>query len=139
MSAGKLHLIYVAGKYSAGTPEQVERNIRVAQSWAAAINRTGLGVFAVVPHSLSRNIESSLDEETWRAGTLALSRRCDGLVLLPEWQESAGSLGELAAAKLDGRPYVAATAIPQVESTVRELIAALGVRMVRQAMRRGNC
>lgn len=121
-------LVYWAGPYSG----DVENNIRRAQLWACAINRTGL-VYAVLPHVFSHGIEASLSEADWREMTLELSRRCDGLLMDPAFHESDGSVGEFNAAIVEHRPVVIAQSIEKIEDSVRALLIEIeGFRALRR-------
>lgn len=112
---------YLAGKYRASTPEGVEHNIRVARVWGNAVNRTGLA-WALVPHNCSEGMQASLTEEGWLAYTAAFARRSDGLIMLPAWTESDGSIGEHNDAVTEGRPWVLATTLAAIDHTVRALV-----------------
>lgn len=121
-------VIYCAGPYTASTKEAVERNVWMAQSWGAAVNRTNLA-WALCPHNMGLGLlEDSLDEAGWYDFTLELSRRCDGVLMLPGWTLSRGSVGEQLAANMDGRPWVVADAVINVETSVRALLALIEAR-----------
>ncbi len=123
-----MKLLYWASAYTAETPEGVQANIRNAQLWASAINRTGLA-YCITPHLVSFGIEASLTEKDWIKCTLELSRRCDGLLLSPNWTKSRGSVGEQYAAQLEGRPWVVCESLATVERSVRQLLNLIeGVR-----------
>ena len=122
--ADELPLIYVAGPYTAPTPEGISENVRRAQLWGSAINATGLA-WAVVPHNFSQGMQASLSEQQWLAFTLASSRRFDGVLLMPGFIKSTGSMGEMCQAEYDGRPWVASLSLANVEVSVRELVHAI--------------
>ena len=115
------YLAYWAGRFRASTPEGVERNIERARIWAMAVNRTGR-VQVVLPHNASTGIEASLTEEQWVDFTRELSRRCDGMIMDPEYASSPGSVGEYEQAQRDGLPVVVAQSLAKIETSVRELV-----------------
>lgn len=91
-------LIYVAGPYRAASREAVAQNIDAARQIGAAA--AAIGWYPVIPHANTAHMELNLqhDDEFWLRGTLELMTRCDAVVLVPGWQNSAGTLGEIAKA-----------------------------------------
>lgn len=92
--------IYIAGPYRASTRNGIETNIDLAEEVSADIVR--LGCMPVTPHSLTRNqdvADASHDDVFWLDATLELMRRCDAVMLVPGWQDSAGTRGEVTEAK----------------------------------------
>lgn len=87
---------YLAGPYSGNVPE----NIRRAQVVAGALRRQRYHL--VVPHNENIGHESVLDESGWLEEDLILLGICGGIILLPGWENSRGTLGELRLAKLKG-------------------------------------
>lgn len=120
-------LVYWAGPYTAVPSRRtailgdVKSNVQRAQRWASEINLTGL-VYVVLPHVCSYGIEPSLSEEDWRAMTLELSRRCEGILLDPLWRHSDGSVGEQALCLAEDRPIVECTTLFHVRDSVRFLV-----------------
>jgi hypothetical protein len=97
-------LVYVAGKFSAPTRAQVEINIDYAVDVGLAVAQ--MGAFPVVPHANTAHpgYEKLQPYPFWIAGTLALLRRCDALITVPNWKESSGARGEVADALERGQP-----------------------------------
>lgn len=92
-------LIYVAGPYRAATRDDIARNIDAAR--VIGISAASIGWFPVIPHANTAHMEldlPDLGDEFWLRGTLAMMERCDAVVLVPGWQNSAGTLGEIARA-----------------------------------------
>lgn len=71
-------LVYVCARYSASTPEGIKANVDRAIAIGAIINRSGLA-WAVVPHQLGREMESSLSPRGWYEFTLSVMLRCDAV------------------------------------------------------------
>lgn len=92
-----MKLIYVAGPYTAEDAYGVELNTQVAEIRARAVIKAG--GMPVVPHAMTRNINQEADNDFWLAGTMALMERCDAVMLCHGWQESKGTLAEIARAK----------------------------------------
>lgn len=92
-------LIYVAGRYRAATREAVAANIEAARQ--VGIEAARLGWYPVIPHCNTAHMELATpghDDQFWLAGTLELMTRCDAVVLVPGWQNSAGTKAEMARA-----------------------------------------
>jgi hypothetical protein len=93
-----MKLIYVAGPYSAPTPEGIAANVKAAAEAGQELMRRGWAV--ICPHSMTHNwdIGTGLEYSHFIAADLELLRRCDAIYLLPDWTESNGALGEAALA-----------------------------------------
>lgn len=89
-----MKVIWIAGPYRAETPAEVEANIgraaQVAQTAAEA------GHFPITPHLLTRGLIAP--EELWLAGCVEAAKRADEVWLVQGWQNSRGTLTEIAAA-----------------------------------------
>ena len=112
--------IYVAGPYRASTPWLIEQNIRRAEELALDVWRLNdplrlndpnmdlcredIGVVAVCPHTMTRYYQQSAPDSVWLEGLLSLVERCDAVVLVPGWQRSEGTIGEIARAISLGIP-----------------------------------
>jgi hypothetical protein len=84
---------YVAGPYR-NSPEGVERAIRFAKTlWAN-------GIATICPHANSLQFEEEIPfDDTFLDGYLEILKRCDEVYVLPGWEKSAGTLGELKLAR----------------------------------------
>lgn len=91
-----MKVIYIAGKYRGPNAWAVEQNIRAAEEVAARV--WAAGHVALCPHANSRHMEGVASNDHFLAGTLELMRRCDAVVLVPNWQDSAGARAEVAEA-----------------------------------------
>ena len=97
-----MKVVYIAGKYRGATAWEVEQNIRAAEDVAARVWAAGL--VALCPHANSRHMEGVTSDENFLAGTLELMRRCDAVVLVPNWRDSEGARAEVAEADRLGLP-----------------------------------
>lgn len=93
-----MKLVYIAGKFRGANAW----DIAVNQAEAAAMRVAELGGMPVVPHSLGQRTAGTLNEDFWLAGTMLLLSRCDGILLLPSWTTSQGSIAESKCAKEHG-------------------------------------
>ncbi|MCK9629808.1 MAG: DUF4406 domain-containing protein [Bacteroidales bacterium] len=92
-----MRLIYIAGPYRAPTRWQEEQNVRAAE--IAAYHVAEMGAYPVTPHANTRPYFADAQPgEFWLAGTMELLRRCDAVLLLPDWAGSEGAQAERAEA-----------------------------------------
>lgn len=54
---------------------------------------------AICPHMNTRNFDGHKSDNTWLEGDIEILRRCDGIVMVQGWENSAGSRAELDFAK----------------------------------------
>lgn len=100
-----MKLIYIAGAYSAPTPEGVAENCAIARAAGASlVQKAGPIAFPVIPHQTGRDIEHIGDYSYWIAATLALMKRCDAVLALPRWEQSRGAMAEVRTADREPMP-----------------------------------
>lgn len=88
--------VYIAGPIAAPTAYQREQNIRRAEALALEVWK--LGAVPICVHAANRFFEGELPVQTWLDGDLELLRRCDAVLVVPGWEHSHGTIGELAEA-----------------------------------------
>ena len=93
---------YIAGPYRAPTPAGIWANIMKARDVALDLWR--MGIPAICPHTNTMLFDGARPDEDWLAGDLEILRRCDLVVLVPGWRESAGARAEVAEARRLGIP-----------------------------------
>ena len=102
-------LVYLAGPYSG----DVEMNLSAAVDIAAEL--TNMGFSVICPHANSHWVHlrmiakghKTLDPVNWYDFDFEILRRCDFLVLMPNWKESTGArLERVFAEQLGIRVYV---------------------------------
>ena len=96
-------LVYVAGPFRAKTPYEVELNCDRARAVAAAIARTVKG-FPVCPHTMGRGLSGACSDQVWLDGDLDMMEMCEAVVVLPNYRNSSGTLGEIAVASEERIP-----------------------------------
>lgn len=86
-------VIYVAGPYRARTWGGVKKNVADAMDVAAELLRAGYTV--ICPHSMTHSFEMyGLEDAVFLESDLELVRRCDAIVMLPDWHCSRGAWAE---------------------------------------------
>jgi hypothetical protein len=107
-------LAYVAGPYRDPRGEYfVGQNIRATADVAVELWRMGYAV--LTPHLNTAFFGGACPDDVWLKGDLVMLRRCDLVVLVPGWQKSSGTRGEVAEARACGIPVFEWTAGGLVE------------------------
>lgn len=87
-----LPLIYIAGPFRGPTPLAVRRNVEAARDLGLRVAEAG--GYPVIPHTMTSEFDKLITDEFWLQGTMELLRRCDGIVLHPNWVVSRGAKAE---------------------------------------------
>lgn len=105
-----MKLVYVAGPFRAITAKgknncwQVQRNIMAAMELALEVWKTGHA--ALCPHANTMFFQDAdgIVDDVWLEGDLEMLRRCDAVLVTPDWQRSSGARAEVAKASEWGIP-----------------------------------
>lgn len=97
-----MKVIYIAGPFRAASAWEIEQNIRRAETAALEVWR--LGCACICPHTNTRFFHGAADDSVWLEGDLEILRRCDAVLLVGEYWESAGTRRELDLANEHGIP-----------------------------------
>lgn len=112
-------IVYLAGPIRPKGDQTLESNINNAKSIALELWKKGYTVIS--PHANSDLPITLADKEveTWRwlNGDLDIIARCDAVVVLPGWEESAGTKGEIEFAKERNIPITYYPDLPEISST----------------------
>ncbi len=84
-----MKVIYIAGPFRGPNAWVIEQNIRRAEELALAVWRSGAA--ALCPHTNTRFFQGAADDAVWLEGDLELLRRCDAVLVTPDWQRSTGA------------------------------------------------
>jgi len=95
-------VIYIAGPFRGAHAWAIAQNVHRAE--CAAYEIFASGHVALCPHTNTRHFDSSLPDQIFIDGTLELMRRCDAVIVLPDYKNSQGTLGEIAEAHRLGMP-----------------------------------
>jgi hypothetical protein len=98
-----MKLVYIAGPFRAATAWEVENNVRNAETMGYEVAK--LGAMPMIPHANTRFFHGQFDDQFWIVGTLLLLERCDAMLVLPGWENSQGTKGEMRLCEDRGMPY----------------------------------
>lgn len=91
-------IAYVAGRYRANTKLGVIRNIY--RAWKVGKDLWRMGYYAVVPHTNAMLYDNVAPEVAFLDGDIEIMKRsCDFVVLVPGWENSKGTQGEVKLAR----------------------------------------
>ena len=107
-----MRLIYLAGAYNADTQEGIDANVNRAIEAAMLIMEAGKWKWFVhCPHAATYSIAKRMKargneppRQFWLDGDLEILQMCDGLILLPGWGNSEGSISEYKTALVEMLP-----------------------------------
>lgn len=88
---------YLAGPYRAKNGRTVIENIRAAEKIAIKWWKCGFAV--ICPHLNTAFFDGLAPDELWLQGDLNILTRCDLILVMSNYKDSAGSLIEVEAAK----------------------------------------
>ena len=95
-------VVYLAGPFRAPNSWEIEQNIRRAETLALEVWRAGMA--CICPHANTRFYQGAAPDKVWLKGDLELVRRCDAVLLTPDWIRSTGARAEKAFAEHHGIP-----------------------------------
>lgn len=103
----KIKKAYIAGRYTADTPGEVEENVKRAEAVAWLYYLKGYAVFC--PHAqthrihLRYNNDNVFEYEDWLQADIAWLKECDVIVFVAGWEQSKGARMEHVIAKALGK------------------------------------
>ncbi len=93
---------YVIGPFRADRPTGVWRNVMKARALALEVWRRGCA--CICPHANASDFDGVLPDRVWLEGDIEMLRRCDFAITVAGWENSAGSVAEVAECKKSGIP-----------------------------------
>jgi hypothetical protein len=105
-----MQIIYIAGPYRGKSKIKVinyiQRQINIFKARQVAGELWKLGYAVICPHSNSANFDGKCDDKIFLEGDKEILKRCDLVVLLPDWIESEGTKAEVLFAADNGINFV---------------------------------
>lgn len=103
-SENGMPVVYVAGPFRAKDGWMIAENVHRAE--AAGRRIASIGAMPLVPHAIGAKMHGTESDAFWLEGTKELLRRCDFVLVLPGYENSQGSIGEIAEAERCEIPVV---------------------------------
>ena len=97
-----MKVVYVAGPFRGPHSWAIEQNIRRAEALALEVWRSGAA--CICPHTNTRFYQGAAPDHVWLDGDLELLRRCDAVLMTPDWSTSSGATAERVTATRLGLP-----------------------------------
>lgn len=92
-----MKIVYIAGPFRGPTAWAIAENIRKAERWGECVTR--YGHMPLIPHANTAHFHGLKDDQFWLDGTMELLRRCDAVLMIPDWEKSSGARAEKAEAE----------------------------------------
>ena len=87
-----MKVIYVAGPYRGPHNWAIRCNIHSAAALALGVWK--LGAAAISPHLNTADFQGAAPDDLWLEGDLEILRRCDAVLMTPDWNRSQGATVE---------------------------------------------
>jgi hypothetical protein len=100
------YVVYVSGPITAANTWEQEINARIAEVTAVTLMDHPVNLAPIIPHTMGRFYGNRFTRTQYMEIDLALLRLCDGMILLPGWEDSIGCNDELAYAEANGIPVL---------------------------------
>lgn len=104
-----MQLVYVAGKYSGETREEVQANIDLAETVGKALLKNGCA--PLIPHKITSHWDTDpqfqrFEHKDWMRACIVMLNKCDAIIMCPGWQDSKGARQEHEYATICGIPVL---------------------------------
>ena len=97
-----MKVVYIAGPFRGPNAWEIEQNIRRAEQLALDAWRAGFAV--ICPHTNTRFFQGAASDSVWLDGDIEIMRRCDAVLLTPDWEKSSGARKEVDVARAEEIP-----------------------------------
>lgn len=112
-----MKIVYVAGPFRGPNSWAIEQNIRRAET--LALDVWNMGAACVCPHTNTRFYQGAAPDEVWLRGDLAILRKCDAILMAPNWEQSEGAKAEYEFARELKLPIFYYHNLPALQSWIR--------------------
>lgn len=105
-----MRVVYVAGpfrsasSYCPGQQDSFGIHLNITRAMELALEVWRSGAVALCPHGNTAPFQGSAPDDVWLEGDLELLRRCDAVLMTPDWQRSSGAREEEKFARAHGVP-----------------------------------
>lgn len=87
-----MKVVYVAAPFTADTNWGILLNVIEAKKLALSVAK--FGAMPMCPHGNTESFHGTMTAEFWYKGTMELLKRCDAIVMHPNWLHSIGCKNE---------------------------------------------
>lgn len=87
-----MKVIYIAGPYRGANNWEIHQNVNRASALALEVWK--LGHAALCPHANTAHFQFACEDKVFLDGDLELLKRCDAVLLTPDWMKSEGAKAE---------------------------------------------
>jgi hypothetical protein len=86
-------VVYIAGPFRGKSHWDVAQNIRRAEALALEVWK--LGAAAICPHLNTAHFQDAAPDKVWLEGDIEILKRCDWLLVTPDWDTSQSAMAEV--------------------------------------------
>ncbi|MBI4268044.1 MAG: DUF1937 family protein [Chloroflexi bacterium] len=102
--SAQVEILFVAGAYMNSDPQEIERNIQLAEDHSIKLWNLGYKVFCPHLNTCHFETKSTASEKAYKDFDMRILQHCDAVFALPNWQDSIGAKAEIEEAKRLGKP-----------------------------------
>lgn len=132
-------IIYLAGPIRPKGKRTLEDNVATAKNIALRLWKAGYAVIS--PHANSdlpiTLADKVVEAGKWLKGDLEIMSRCDAVVVLPDWEQSEGTRGEVVFAQERNIPVFFYPDLPNLDTPDDLMIGRQGVQIYRKRNGKG--
>lgn len=103
-SQRKIEILFIAGAYMGGDPNEIKQNIQLAEQHSIKLWNRGYKVFCPHLNTCNFEVKAKAEEEAYKEFDMRMLQCCDAVFALPNWQSSTGAKDEVEEAKRLGKP-----------------------------------
>jgi hypothetical protein len=100
----EVETVFIAGAYMGSDFNEIETNIRLAESYSIELWNRGYKVFCPHLNTCHFEVKAKAHEEAYREFDMIMLESCDAILALPNWETSVGAKEEIDKAKKLGKP-----------------------------------
>lgn len=97
-------ILFIAGAYTGSDFNEIEKNIRLSESYSIELWNRGYKVFCPHLNTAHFEVKAKADEKTYKEFDMTMLKCCDAVFALPNWKESEGAKAEIDEAQRLGKP-----------------------------------
>ena len=100
----EVETVFIAGAYMGNDFNDIEKNIRLAESYSIELWNRGYRVFCPHLNTCHFEVKAKAHENAYKEFDITMLQSCDAVFALPNWRTSSGAKAEIDKAKKLGKP-----------------------------------